>query len=42
MKSEEKISKNKIKKFEKIKNEIIAECKPKEPLLNVVIKYSSV
>ena len=37
-----KISKKKIKKFEKIKNEIIAEPKTKEPLLNLVIKYYSV
>ena len=39
VKSEEKISKKKMKKFEKIKNEIIAESKPKEPLLILLVRY---
>ena len=39
IKSQEKISKKKIKKFEKIKNEIITGTKPKEPLLILLFRY---
>ena len=37
VKSDEKISKKKIKKFEKIQNKIIAESKPKEALLSLLV-----